>query len=254
MAGLGQRFVDAGYRQPKPLIDVDGLPMVVRAVHDLPPTDRKVFIVHPDHVAQHRIDRTLRQHFPAAEVITAPGLTAGQACSVRLASDALDPNQPVLVAACDNSHLYSAAALYELLADPGVECAIWTYRHDFRVLERPTAHGWVRLWPGTMDAERISCKTPISNTPLDDHAITGCFWFRTARKMLDGINALVAANERVNGEFYLDSVPNMIMADGRRVVVFEVEKYIGWGTPRDLEDYVRWQRYFARPSLARLAG
>ena len=36
MAGLGQRFVDAGYTVPKPLIPVGGLPMVVRVVNDLP--------------------------------------------------------------------------------------------------------------------------------------------------------------------------------------------------------------------------
>jgi CTP:phosphocholine cytidylyltransferase-like protein len=31
MAGLGSRFADAGYAQPKPLIPVSGAPMVVQA-------------------------------------------------------------------------------------------------------------------------------------------------------------------------------------------------------------------------------
>jgi len=50
---------------------------------------------------------------------------------------------------------------------------------------------------------------------------------------------MVAADLRVKGEFYMDTVPNLLVAEGLDVRVFEVEKYIGWGTPRDLEDFRR---------------
>jgi hypothetical protein len=62
--------------------------------------------------------------------------------------------------------------------------------------------------------------------------------------MLEGIDRLVAENKRVNNEFYLDSVANVLIAAGKSVMAFEVDKYIGWGTPEDLEDYLRWQRHF----------
>jgi NDP-sugar pyrophosphorylase family protein len=93
MAGLGQRFRDEGYALPKPLIDVSGMPMVVRAVRDLPACERMTFLVHPDHVREHAIDRRLRDYFPQAAVIATPGLTAGQACTVRLASTAVDDDE-----------------------------------------------------------------------------------------------------------------------------------------------------------------
>ena len=85
MAGLGQRFADVGYALPKPLIPVDGVPMIVRAVEDLPETERHVFVVHPHHVQQHGIDRILQDQFRNARIVVAPGLTRGQACTVRLA-------------------------------------------------------------------------------------------------------------------------------------------------------------------------
>ena len=244
MAGLGQRFVDAGFTLPKPLIPVDGLPMVVRAIADLPAAETVVFVVHPEHVRRHRIDEVVAEHVANCHIIIAPGLTAGQACTVRLATAELDPHKPVLVAACDNAHLYDDNRLAALTTDPAIDCLIWTYRHDPRVLARPEAHGWVKTRPGTNNVEFVSCKRPISTTPLEDHAVSGCFWFRTAQIMLDGIDALVAADQRVNNEFYLDVVPNMLLAAGRRVCVFEVDKYIGWGTPHELADYKRWERYF----------
>jgi len=245
MAGLGQRFVDAGYRVPKPLVPVGGVPMVVRAARDLPAASRVVFVTHPDHVAAFGIDRTLLEYFPECRVVVAPGLTLGQACSVRLAVPELDPGEAVLVAACDNSHVYDPAAFAALTAIPGVECVIWTYRRDPRVLARPTAHGWVAA-DGAGRVERVSVKVPLSPTPMSDHAVSGTFWFRSAKLMADGIDDLVRRGEQVNGEFYLDAVPNGLIREGRDVRVFEVDKYVGWGTPHDLDDYERWATYFGR--------
>jgi len=249
MAGLGRRFSDAGYTLPKPLIPVSGVPMVVRAVRDLPPAERVIFICHPQHVAEHHIDRQLKLHFPYCRVVVTPGLTEGQACSVRLAAEYLRPDDSVLVAACDNTHIYNRFRFDALTADPQIDALIWTYRSDPRVLVRPEWYGWVRT-----DADGavldVSVKKPISTNPLNDHVVSGCFWFRGGDLMLDGIDRLVASNVRVNGEFYLDAVPNVLIARGGRVKAFEADKYIGWGTPDDLEDYLRWQRYFDQSAAA----
>ena len=245
MAGSGKRFSDAGYRLPKPLLRIAGVPMVVQAVRDLSPAGRIVFVCHPDHVAEHQIDQLLAGYFPQCSVVVAPGLTAGQACSVRLAATSLDFDQPVLVAACDNSHFYDRQQFAELTSAPDVDAAIWTYRRDPRVLVRPEWYGWVRV-DAAGDVQSVSCKRPISDNLLDDHVVSGCFWFRSAGLMVEGIDSLVASNQRVNNEFYMDNVPNVLIAAGRRVKAFEVQKYIGWGTPDDWEDFRRWQQYFSQ--------
>jgi hypothetical protein len=216
---------------------------VVRAVRDLPAADRVVFVVRWEHVQQHQIDEHLKRHVPGCHVVTVKGPTEGQACTVRLAAEALHLGWPVIVAACDNTHVYDRAKLARLMADPAVECLIWTYRGDTRVLAAPEEHGWVR----TRDDRvlDVSCKQPISGSPLEDHVVSGFFSFRTARRMLDTIDRMVRADVRVRGEFYMDTVPNLLVAEGCDVRVFEVQKYVGWGTPRDLEDFQKWERYFA---------
>lgn len=244
MAGLGKRFCSAGYALPKPLIPVDDVPMVVRAIWDLPETDRQVFVVHADHVRQFRIDEELRKFFPTCRIVVTPNLTDGQACTVQLAREELEEKDSVLVAACDNSHLYDLDRFEQLTGDP-YDCLIWTYRHDSRVLRRPEGHGWVRTRGISIDVEFVSCKKPISQTPIEDHAVSGCFWFRTAKQMLMAIDSQVRSGKRVGREFYLDETPNVLLEQGARIGIFEVEKYIGWGTPEDLEDYERWGRYFS---------
>lgn len=249
MAGEGRRFAEAGYTTPKPLIPVGRVPMVVRAVQELPAAQRVVFVVRREHVQEHQVDRVLREHLPNARIVVVDRLTDGQAVTVRQAAEALEPDWPVIVAACDNTHLYDRPSLLARMADPAVECLIWTYRHDPRVLVNPRQHGWVRT-----DGERVvevSCKTPLSDRPLDDHATSGFFSFHTAGQMIDAIDRTIAAGLRVNNEFYMDVVPNVLVADGRRVEVFEVGKYIGWGTPADLDDFRRWERYFQQTGSER---
>ena len=241
MAGLGQRFADVGYAVPKPLIPVGGVPMVVRVVRNLPPAERVVFIAHPDHVRRFPVRELLAAHVPGSVVVVAPGLTAGQACSVRLAADELDLEDEVLVAACDSTQTYDAAKFAEATRD--ADAVIWVFRNDPRVLVKPTAYGWVRDIHGRV--VEVSVKVPLSESPLADGVVSGTFWFRSGDVMLDGIDALVASNARVNGEFYMDSVPNVLLARGQVVRSFEMDKYIGWGTPDDLADYQKWERHFA---------
>ena len=56
MAGEGQRYVDAGYQIPKPFIEVDGLPMVIRACQALPKADRYIFVCRKSHLEKYPME------------------------------------------------------------------------------------------------------------------------------------------------------------------------------------------------------
>jgi hypothetical protein len=246
MAGDGKRFQEAGYRAPKPLIPVSGVPMAVRAVQDLPRADRYVFVVRAEHVREHGLDEVLRAHFPGCRIVAVEGVTQGQACTVALAAPELEPDWPVIVGACDCTHLYDAAQLTAILNDSTIGCCIWAYRGEAQVLLKPAQLSWARVANGRL--LEVSCKRPLSDQPINDLALSGFFAFRSARLMLEGIEQLVASGQRVNNEFYLDSVPNLLIAQGHRAAAFEVIKYIGWGTPADLSHYQKWERYFGEHS------
>ena len=58
---------------------------------------------------------------------------------------------------------------------------------------------------------------------------------RKASDFLRAAERTLALDRRVNGEFYLDVVLDQAAADGLDVRVLEVDRYVCWGTPRDLE-------------------
>ena len=61
---------------------------------------------------------------------------------------------------------------------------------------------------------------------------------------------MLAENDRINNEFYVDQVVKHILDLGYRAKVFEIDRYIGWGTPSDYELYQKtfeyWNGFYER--------
>ena len=71
-AGRGQRFVDAGYDLPKPIIPVLGKPCIDWAVESFPQSENLIIVLNGDHIASHKLDRTIQEKYPKAEIIILP--------------------------------------------------------------------------------------------------------------------------------------------------------------------------------------
>ena len=248
MAGAGQRFVNAGYSVPKPLIDVGGHPMIVHAARCLPEPDLWIFVCRAEHVAQARIDLTLQKLFQPCIVITVNHLTEGQACTCLLARDELRADDLLTIGACDNAMTWDRTAYEQQFALSDLDFAVWSFRRNPAALQDPCMYGWVKTGADGA-ATGVSVKVPISETPMNDHAVIGAFSFRRAGLFLDACDDMIKANSRIKNEFYVDNAVNFALARGARGRPFEVDHYVCWGTPRDLEIYNYWHGYFLQAGL-----
>ena len=241
MAGAGKRFQDEGYTLPKPLIPVDGVPMIIKAVSFLPKAQKYIFVCREEHIKEAHIDEVIRQQYPDSVFIPINYLTEGQASTCLLAKSEIDPNEELLIAACDNGVLYDHDAF--AVAKSQYDALIWTFRNNATVARNPKAYGWVRTKDS--DVLGVSVKVPISDTPTKDHAVIGAFYFQKAQDFFLAADSMIAQNRRVNNEFYVDELMNDAVQMGKKVGVFEADKYICWGTPNDLKTYEYWQRFFS---------
>lgn len=241
MAGLGSRFANEGYSEPKPLIPVSGEPMVVQAARDLPEPSRRVFVQRRDLPGGAHIAEALRQRFPGCALVDLEQVTDGQARTCLLGLDGLDPSQPLTIGACDNGAVFDAQALSALLDDEAVDVIVWVARGYPGAVRRPTHYGWVDEIDGRVLS--VSVKQPLSN-PAHDPIVLGSFTFRRASDFADAADAMIARDGRVNGEFYVDSCINDAVAAGLNCRIFEVAHYLCWGTPDDLRTFEYWQSCF----------
>lgn len=256
MAGAGSRFVQEGYTQHKPVIPTTqrhmgvSVPMVVAAVSDLPvdanaPDCNLIFIVRDFHVTDGVTD-AIRSYYPNAQFVIVDSLTDGQASTCLLARDLIDNECPLLIAACDNGMELPTNAFCNTSAKS--DALIVTFRNNEAVCAKPQSYGWVRTEGDK--ALGVSIKAPISTTPMQDHAVVGTFWFRHGHHFVAAADTMIAANDRINDEFYVDQVFKYLINAGLDVSILECERYICWGTPNDYENYENtigyWRDFLAK--------
>lgn len=246
MAGKGERFSKKGYITPKPLIEVKGTPMVIKAVQDLPEGNKHIFIVLEDHLKKSVIDKRIQAAIPEAQFIVLDEVTEGQACTCMLAMPYVADKEEIIIGACDNGMIYNAQAFEA--AKNEADVIIFTFRNNVTVVGKPQQYGWVKI----NDENKVlgvSVKKPISNKPIHDHAIIGAFWFKESGIFKKATQKMINENRRINNEFYVDECINDAIALGYTVKVFEVDKYICWGTPDDYETYNYWRAFFNNKNI-----
>jgi NDP-sugar pyrophosphorylase family protein len=247
MAGMGQRFAREGYQQTKPLIPVSGRPMVLQATNDLPPAKQHAFVLRADMPGRDDIGNALRAAFPGAVFHDVPTVTEGQACSAELGLRALvdrmgEVSGPITFGACDNGALYDLANFDRLLARDDVDVVVWVARGHTNAIRNPQMFGWVDA-DGSGLIRGVSVKTPLAQ-PASDPIVIGTFTFKQHHDFDRALSRLIEQNDRINGEFYLDSTINHALSLGLRCHIFEVDHFFSWGTPNDLRTFEYWQSCF----------
>lgn len=265
MAGKGQRFAEVGYKQSKPLLLVSGKPMIIRSVESMPAADTWVFIVRQDHLQEKELMDTLRSVGRQVTIVADPNPT-GQLNSCLVARPYFESEENIFIGACDFGMVYDRqkyAALMDASNPQQSDLVSWSFTRQSNLSRNPQAWGWLRLAgnhdygddsDGVKKITGVSVKVPISDDPFNDYAITGSFSFRDGRTFLKIADELIRRDIKVKGEYYIDSMIGVAIDMGLRAVSFPVDKYIGWGTPADYEDYLFWEKEINRPSVQLPAG
>jgi NDP-sugar pyrophosphorylase family protein len=230
MAGEGKRFLDEGYRTPKPLIKINGIPMFVHAAKALPKADLYIFICLKRHVKTFKINQVIKSFFPKSKIIILDKVTNGQAATCLKAEKFLKKDDTLTIGTCDNGMYYSQAKINNKIDKS--DLVIWTFKNNKIVSKNPNMYGYVRTKKPD-NAIFVSCKKTISKVPGNDHTIIGAFSFKKAETFLKYSKDLIKLNKKINKEFYLDSVAKLCVSSKLTVKVNLVNKYIGWGTPTD---------------------
>lgn len=245
MAGKGSRFSEEGFSLPKPMLDVDGKPMIIQAVNCLPESDNNIFICLEEHVSEYNIDKVLLETYPNTHITQILDTTEGQACTceIGISDSSLDLEKPIMISACDNGVYYDALEYEKLVNDESIDIIVWSFRNNQASKSNPNAYAWLDV-DVDGNIKHVSCKNFIYDDPLTTHAIIGTMFFRKAQYFIDGLHKNYNENRRTNGEYYVDDVINQNIKKGLKIKVFEVENYICWGTPNDYKTYNYWKEYF----------
>jgi NDP-sugar pyrophosphorylase family protein len=247
LAGRGSRFSIAGYKDPKPLIDVSGRPMIIQAANSLPNSQKHIFVTLQEHLDSYPLESALKNEYKNTKIVSISEVTEGQAVTCNFGLQEANKSASLLIAATDNSMIYNHGKYQKLIEDESVDAIIFTFRHHLSSKNNPKMYGWVKI-DKENNATGISVKIPISKNPYEDHAIVGTFWFKKVEYFNKALKDLLEKDIKVNGEYYVDTLMGELIDLGLNVKIFEVDDYICWGTPNDYETFIYWQSFFHKVS------
>lgn len=247
LAGHGSRFSKKGYRDPKPLINVNNLPMVIQAIKCLPQSKNNVFIALGEHLDKYPLENEIKKSYPESFISRIDKVTEGQACTTEIGIREynIDPEKPILITACDNGVYYDVQKYQEIVDDINNDIIVWSFRNEPTSRNNPDMYAWMTTDDNDY-VKHVSCKKFIKeiHNIKESHVIIGTMFFKKGKYFLDGLYKNYQENIRSNNEFYVDDVLNQNIKAGLNVKVFEVDNYICWGTPNDYETYIYWQDFF----------
>lgn len=227
-AGAGQRFKDAGYKEPKPLIPVLGKPMIQRVVDNITPHQESRAVV----VGQGLDD--LVRGLESTEVISILLPTRGAVDTILKARDYIT-NNPLLIANCDQLVDFDVD---DFIAKSAPSGSLVTFRsskpHHSYV---DTVPAFLEQGMGVLQESPPECnyvhdikeKEVISN-----QAVAGVYYFTKGTDFLKAADEVIKQNKRYNNEFYTSSVIAEMIRTGALFNTYDAAVAI-LGTPEELQ-------------------
>ena len=127
MAGAGSRFEAAGYTFPKPLIEVNGKPMIQVVVENLNVEANFIFVVNKTHRSKYNLDVLLNLISPNCRIVEAEGLTEGAACTTLLAKEYINNGASLLIANSDQFVEWNSVEFMYKMIEQRVDSGILTF-------------------------------------------------------------------------------------------------------------------------------
>lgn len=234
MAGEGSRFVREGWTTPKPLIELEGVPLFLRAIGSVEIEGvpmRHSLVVRQEHIDRYGIDRRIRECLPEANIFSVVQTTRGAVETCLKAEEALKSDEGVVVLDCDlefRSRQYAEYVREKLSqsedeADGGV---LVSFDSD-----KP------RYSYAAVD-ERMRVTKTAEKEVISRHALCGAYFFSTARGFLGAAHRLMNETAFDKPEYYVSLLYNYLLRDGETVRLATLDEYRSYGTPEELKRYL----------------
>ncbi len=244
MSGYGERFKKAGYKVPKPLIEVDGKPIIQHVVEMFPGEKKFFFICNKNHLKnkKYKIKKKIKQIAPNAKIIAINPHKLGPVHAVLESSEYLDDKEPTIVNYADFTCFWNYKKFKKTVLDSKCDGAIPCYKsfHPHTIWSNYYAY----VKEKNLKALDIQEKQPFTKNPQMEFASSGTYYFKNGNLMKEYFKKTVKEKLLVNNEYYVSMVYQPMIKDNLNIKIFEINHFMQWGTPQDLEDYIYWSNCF----------
>lgn len=238
MAGMGVRFSDRGYKEPKPLIKINGKRIIEYILESYSDEDEYVFICNEVHLRNTDMEKILLQLKPTAKIISIPQHKLGPVYTIKPAYDYIEDESPVIVSYCDNPHIWQYSDFKNFVQEQKLDGCILTHTGFHPHTLSNTKMAFLKEKNGMV--EEIKEKESYTDNPMSEHASTGTYYFSSGKNMKKFFDQALEENITYNGEYYVTLVYNLLIKKGLRVGYYDTDLVTVFGTPDEVENFNAW--------------
>ncbi len=225
MGGGGTRFGNHNFELPKPLIPICGKPFFYWAaesiLQDIAIKDL-TFVILKDHDERFGLAAKIREEYPDAQIVMLDHVLNGAVLTCLEGVKGITDDAPILFNDCD--HFFRCTSLARGLQEgslSGISGALLTFRSD------NPAYSYAKSDDDGFVTETVEKKV-VSND-----AICGAYWFSDADTFRNAATAYL--ENCAYDEFFMSGVYNTLAASKAKIVTYQVDYHVSFGTPDEYE-------------------
>ena len=159
--------------------------------------------------------------------------------------DSIDDNKEVIVSYCDYGTDWNYVEFLKDTRERNADGAIACYKGFHPHILGTDNYAFLQETEiGSRWMKAIQEKKPFTENRMNEYASNGTYYFKTGAIMKKYFKELMEQNMKINNEYYVSMVYNLLVRDHLNISIFEIEHMLQWGTPNDLEIYKGWSSYF----------
>lgn len=246
MSGFGERFRSVGYKVPKPLINVDGKPIIAHIIDSYPIDCDFIFICNSVHLSDESYDmrKLILLYCPEAKIVEIEPHKLGPVNAILFAEKIIDRSRPVVVNYCDFGWLWNYTLFEKYCIESGCDGVVVCYTGFHPHMLKSVNFAYVK--EEKFRVVDIQEKKPFTDIPMDEFASSGTYYFKSGGLMIDYMKLQLDLGISLNGEYYVSLTYKRMIQDKLLVFVFPIRYFMQWGTPEDLSDYNYYSHMFSR--------
>ena len=243
MSGIGERFLNAGYNLPKPLILVDGKPIIEYVLNLFPDEEEFIFVCNESHLNKTGMNQILLKLKQKSKIVSIKPHKFGPVHAVNQVFDLIDDNEEVMVSYCDFSGYWDYNKFKKEIKAKKISGAIPSYIGFHPHLLHRKLYGGLLTDKNNYVLDYKE-KFTFTENPMNSHQSAGMYYYASAKEMKQYSLELIDNNISLNGEYYSSMVYYLYLRDKKKLFVPEMDFFCQWGTPVDLEEYEAWSISF----------
>jgi len=227
----GKSVFFEGYHFPKPLIEILGKSMIQTVVENFNAIEeekRFIFVVNGSDCTKFHLDSVLNIITNGkAVIIKLSGETKGAACSLLMAIEHINNDDPLVIANSDQ------------LIESGLKESVSYFRDsdaDAGVICIETVHP---RWSYARLNDEGKVIETAEKRPLSKYAIAGFYYFKHGKDFVQAAMGSIMKDNNVGGSYYIAPTLNELVLKNKNIQVFKIdnENFHTFYTPQKIKEY-----------------